>query len=339
MKNSLFLFLLLVNGSLFGQVAIDSFFTISGSVDTYFRANLNSTNDLTNGGTIAPGTSFANLPGFSLGMVNLITKYEKGSVSFVGDLVFGPRGKDAVFNSQGSLNIVNQAYVAYAPSDKLTLTLGKFNTFLGYEVISPTLNFNYSTSYMFSYGPFSHAGLKANYDLGSGFGAMVGIFNPTDYTDFNPTGTYLFGGQLSYASDAAGLYINTLLDGDFMQIDLTTTYAVSDKVNIGLNATTASDNFYGAAVYSNVALSDVFSAGVRAEYFKDNGIGILDGADITSNDVIDITLSGNYTVGNLKIIPEIRIDLFSDDLVLPDATDSMLANQLSSFVLAAVYSF
>ena len=47
----------------------------------------------------------------------------------------------------------------------MTVTLGNFNTFLGYEVISPAANFNYSTSYMFSYGPFSHTGMKLDFSV------------------------------------------------------------------------------------------------------------------------------------------------------------------------------
>ncbi len=323
------------------QIKVDSFFTLTGSADTYFRTNLNSTNDASNGGTIAPLTSFANLPGFSVGMFNLIGKYERTKTGFVADLVFGPRGRDAVFNSQGSLNIVNQAYAYYKPTEKLTLTLGKFNTFIGYEVISPVLNYHYSTSHMFSYGPFNHAGFKANYDLGSGWGLMAGVFNPTDYTDFNPDGTFFFGGQISYVFGKGSIYLNTLTDADYLQLDLTSSLAVSDHFNLGFNATTATDNFYGAALYLNYAFTDATSFGIRSEYFKDNGLGILDTEEPATigNDVLDITLTGNFKVGNLRIIPEFRMDVYSKDLVIPDLTKAGRSDKLSSLLLAAVYSF
>ena len=119
-------------------------FSVAGSIDTYFRSN-----------DYAPGTSFANKPGFALGMANVILSYEGEKSGFVADFVYGPRGVEAVFNSSGSSNIVNQLYAYLNVSDNFTLTLGNWNTFLGYEVISPVANFNYSTSYMFSYGPFS----------------------------------------------------------------------------------------------------------------------------------------------------------------------------------------
>ena len=341
MKSFLLILLIGLTSVVQGQIKIDSFFTLTGSADTYFRTNLNSTNDAGNGGTVAPPTSFANLPGFAVGMFNLIGKYETKKSGFVADLVFGPRGKDAVFNSQGSLNIVNQAYAYYKPTEKLTLTLGKFNTFVGYEVISPVLNYHYSTSYMFSYGPFSHAGLKVNYDLGKGFGAMIGVFNPTDFTDFNPNGTYYAGAQLSYVFEKGAVYLNTLMDDDFMQLDLTTTFAISDDLSLGLNATNATDNFYGAAIYANYKTSESLSFGIRSEYFKDNGLGLLDLEEpsSTGNDVLDLTVSANITLGNLRIIPEYRMDMFSAELVTPDFSKADRSDKLSSLLIAAVYSF
>ncbi|MEP0710422.1 MAG: outer membrane beta-barrel protein, partial [Algoriphagus sp.] len=164
--------------------------TFSGSVDAYFRTNFNGPNKGEN--FQSPATSFANLPGFSLGMANIIATYQGEKVGAVADLVFGPRGEDAVFGSPlyaggmaGSSQIVNQLYVYWNVSDVVTLTMGNFNTFLGYEVISPTANFNYSTSYMFSYGPFSHTGLKADFALSDNWSLMAAVMNPTDMTEFN----------------------------------------------------------------------------------------------------------------------------------------------------------
>ena len=344
MKNLLTLMftLMMLNG--YAQIQVDSSFTVSGSVDTYFRTNFNSTNNATNGGTIAPGTSFADLPGFSLGMFNLVGTYEGKKAGFTADLVFGPRGEDAVFGSEGSSNIVNQLFAFWNVSDKVKLTLGNFNTFLGYEVISPTVNFNYSTSYMFSWGPFSHTGLKADFDLGGGFTLMTAVLNPTDFTEFNPFGADAIAGglQLGYSNDKGGAWLNTIISDDFYQIDLTTGWQATDKVYVGFNATTAKESFSGAALYLQVATSDALSLGIRGEYFLDSGVGVvdLDMEDGEDESVFDITLSANYKVGNLTIIPEIRLDAFSQDLVIPDFEKiTEVESSLASFVLAAVYSF
>lgn len=299
-------------------------FNLSGSVDMYYRSN-----------TEAPATSFANLPGFALGMANLIASYEGEKVGFVGDLVIGPRGEDAVFASPflrplGSSNIVNQLYVYVNMSDKVKVTFGNFNTFLGYEVISPTGNFNYSTSYMFSYGPFSHTGLKLDFDLGNGFSLMTGVFNPTDATEYNPTDTYFGGAQLGYSYDMGSLYLNTLFDDDYFQIDLTAGFDLTETLFLGVNATSASDNFWGAAGYLQLKTSDDLKLGARVEYFSDMGIEVI----ALDESVFNVTLSANYEIGNLTIIPELRLDAASIDVF-----DNGTSGSLTSFTLAAVYGF
>ncbi len=129
-------------------------------------------------------------------MANIILSYEGEKHGFVADFVYGPRGEDAVFGSQGngSSSIINQLYAYYNLSDKFTLTLGNFNTFLGYEVIAPAANFNYSTSYMFSTGPFSHTGLKADIALSDDISLNGGYHErKTDETESAETDETYFG--------------------------------------------------------------------------------------------------------------------------------------------------
>ncbi len=340
-------------------------FTLSGSVDAYFRTNFNGLNKSvpvieagTQTGLIsatAPGTSFANRSGFALGMVNLVAGYEGDEVGFVADLVFGPRGEEAVFGSPfGSSNIVNQLYVYWNVSESTTLTLGNFNTFLGYEVISPVANFNYSTSYMFSYGPFSHAGLKADFDLGNDWSAMLAIMNPTDFTDINFFSEYSVGAQLGYSGQFLNfiygkqgineeLVDGVLTDTDveaLFQIDFTGGFDVTEEFFLGINATyqdTDGLGFYGAALYPQYTTSENFAIGLRAEYFKEDGDFGAIGTGVEDSDVLAITLTGRATIGGLIIMPEIRLDSASDDAFLD--SDLEVNDSLASFVLAAVYSF
>ncbi len=339
--------------------------SLSGSIDTYVRGN-------SGGSAKAPGSSFANGSGFSIGMANIIASMEGEKTGFVADLVFGPRGNDAVFGSTvGSTPIVNQLYAYWNVSDAVTLTMGNFNTFLGYEVISPSANYNYSTSYMFSYGPFSHTGIKADFSLTDELSLMLGILNPTDATEMNPThDSYSLGAQIGYSTDAGGTYLNFLYGdqdgeggfGDLFQVDLTTGYDVADGLYLGLNATfltvatnvddvaatadidESSYGFFGAAIYAQYSISDAFSLGVRGEYFSETTSGLTDGAigAITNYDkegvanVIDLTLSANYKIGSLTLIPEVRLDTFSDAF---DGTNDVEVTSLTSYTLAAVYSF
>lgn len=329
--------LVILSTNVFAQEETEtSPFTLTGSVDAYFRANLNSENNPNTANTLAPGTSFANLPGFALGMLNVIGTYEKDKVGVVADLVLGPRGQEAVFGSTTNSNIINQLYVYYRVSDAVTLTLGNFNTFLGYEVISPAGNFNYSTSYMFSYGPFSHTGVKADFDLGGGFSLMTGFFNPTDFTEFNPNNTYVGGLQLGYATETSSVYLNSIISDGFTQFDISAGTNVSERIYLGLNATTASDNFSGVAGYVQLATSDELTLGLRGEYFEDSGVGVLTDGE----SVFDITLSANYSIGGLTVIPEVRLDRLSYDGFATDTSNpTVLSRSLSSFVLATVFTF
>jgi hypothetical protein len=288
-------------------------FTLAGSIDVYAHTAFGKTNnDFDMGG---PTTSFANLKGFSLGMANLIASFQGEKAGFVADLVFGPRGSDAVFLSggyrnlagAGSAQIVNQLYTYVKVGDVLTLNLGQFNTFVGFEVISPTLNFHYSTSYLFSNGPFNHTGFRADLALENGFVAKLGVMNPTDVLEFNPINTYTIGGQVGWAGDAGGVWLNVLrgdqdgrlrdktaVNGDFsnsgatFQIDLTTGWNLGEKFYLGFNTSyqstgvgeakindeivdlpnDVSSSFLGAAIYPKFTLSDAFALGLRAEYFS-----------------------------------------------------------------------
>ncbi len=348
---------------------------VSGSVDAYFRANLNAPNDEN---AIAPVTSFANTPGFSLGMANIVASMEHKNVGFVADFVFGPRGRDAVFGSfgNGSSEIINQLYVYWNASEAVKFTIGNFNTFLGYEVISPVSNFNYSTSYMFSYGPFSHTGLKADFALSENLSAMVGVMNPTDMTEYDPFGTYTLGAQLGYSADKGSAYLNFLYGdqdgklkektavvnqtsaGSLFQVDLTTGWNLSEKWFAGLNATYNSTalgeiytgstiekidgdaaGFMGTALYLQHTMSDAASVGVRAEYFSEfnDGYGIIGAYEDGKASITAVTLSGSFSVGDLRFIPELRVDNASGDVFINPELEQI--SNLSSFVLGAVYSF
>ncbi len=304
-------------------------FNLSGSVDTYFRSS-----------EYTPGTSFANLPGFSLGMANLIFSYEGEKHGFVADLVYGPRGEEAVFNSVGSSNIVNQLYVYYELGEGITATFGNFNTFLGYEVISPTANFNYSTSYMFSYGPFSHTGLKLDFSLADDISAMVGVMNQTDFTDSNRDGSgiafdsYMFGAQLG----VYGQFLNLLAGEDYTQIDYTGGFDLNDAFYLGINATHASlggdNSFSGIALYPQIDVSDSYSLGLRGELFYDKGAGILD--EDGDFDNTSLTLTGSFSSGNFTFKQEFRVDTGSSAFY---SNSSGSTDNLSAFIVAAIYSF
>ena len=339
MKHLFTLTLLLTSIIVFAQETTETTeneqkFSFEGSVDAYYQTNLSSTDKAIFGGSgdafQSFGTSFADETGFALGMANLITSYEKGNVGAVADVVFGPRGDAAV----GDYNL-NQLYAYWNVSKKTKLTLGRFNTFLGYEVISPTGNFNYSTSYLFSSGPFSHVGLKADFSLSEDFSLMLAFMNPTDVNN-NATGGYALGTQLGYSGQFLNLYYD---DGEVLgfEIDYTGGFDLSDSFFLGINAAYADNDgegFAGAALYPQYATSDSFSIGLRAEYFD----WMSDANPFTDDlDVLAVTLTGSYTIDNLTIKPELRLDSNSEEVYVNNDLES--TKSLSAFTLAAIYKF
>ena len=340
----------------------ESSFQLSGYVDAYFQ---NVFSDPDSDDTDTPlgfPTSFTpETRGFSVGNVSLLAEKSLGKVAFVGQVGFGPRANEA----NGDFPNLQQLYVTYSPSDAVTFTLGQFGTFVGYEVIDAPANMNYSTSYMFSYGPFFHTGLKADFALSEGFGAMLGIFNNTD-SRFNDPG-YYYGAQLSAETGGLAAYLNFLYgtdakdivndeDATTFQIDLTATLEASDALMFGINATNkstqnfiqdgdvgSSDGFTGVALYSTIGLSETFDISLRGEYFQEN---VPDGIDLDGRSVTALTATGNFTIGDLRIMPEFRLDLSGDFATTYQFDDQIIDfgggdedDSVASFILAAIYSF
>lgn len=321
------------------KTTADAPLVIYGSVDTYYKDDFS--------GHANIPTSFASdNNSVSIGMVDLGVKKSVGKASFVGELSFGPRGQyQSIPNGDGSQANANNSfhiqnlYVSYNVTDKFNLTGGYMATFIGYEVISPTGNFNYSTSYLFTSGPFQNAGFKATYTFSDKVSLMAGIFNDNwnVYTSTHDVST--FGAQLAvtpvkgwtaYLNVATGPTSGTIFD-------LTTAYQITDAFKLGLNGATftpahGGGGYDGVALYPQIALSKAVTFGVRGEYFEVKSTPVTPSSNVTA-----ITASFNIKSGPLTFIPEIRFDNGSKEIF----TDSNLAPTKSAaqFLLAGVYAF
>ena len=167
--------------------------------------------------------------------------------------------------------------------------------------------------------------------------------NPTDLTEFNPTGQYAWGAQLGYS----GQYLNLLIDNGSYEVDFTGGFDLSDTFFLGLNAAyfdgdeeDGVGSFAGVAVYPQLATSDNFTIGLRGEYFAETdffgAIGDEFDADGDAS-VFAVTLTGSATIGDLMIKPELRLDSASEEVFIDSDGNPM--GGLTSFVLAAIYSF
>ncbi len=319
--------------------------TITGSVDVYYRYNFA---DPKSGG-LNNYTSFTNSQNsFELGMASVRADHSFGKASATIDLGFGRRAEEFSYanSDHSSLFAVKQAYVSYAVSDKFKLTIGKWATHIGYELADAYLNRNYSMDYMFSYGPFSHTGLKADIGLGAKSALMLGVANTSDVVADAGSRKYALA-QFSTGTsdDKVKIYVN--YQGSYggsystSQFDLVVTGAVTDMFSVGYNGTVqtakpeggSSDSWWGSALYFNMDPTSAFGITLRGEYF-DNKKAVVS-APPTS--IFDVTLSPNFRIGNLTIISELRLDAGKDEIF--EKNDGTPTKTTVTGILAATYHF
>lgn len=319
----------------------------SGAADVYYRYNFNKPKEYPYNSL----TSFTHSQNsFEIGMASIKAESSIGKVGMTADLGFGTRAEEFAYNDANTRFAIKQLFLTYAPSDKIKFTIGSWGTHIGYEVLDPYLNRNYSMSYMFSFGPFSHTGIKTDISLGGKNALMLGVANPTDFRSASAM-PKTFIGQFSTASndDKLKAYLNFQSgkqndDKKLTQGDVVLTYAVSDKFSLGYNGTLQSiklkdegdgkwesSKWWGSALYVNADPVSWFGLTLRGEYLddKDEVFGL--------DNVFAATLSANFKIDNLTIIPEFRIDNTKEEVFYKSATE--FTKSTGTFVLAATYHF
>jgi len=324
---------------------------ISGFADVYFRYDFAKTkaNNL---------TSFTNSHGnLNLGMASVKLDYTVSKVQVVADLGVGKRANEFSYNDNNALQAVKQFYISYSPKSWLKFTAGSWGTHVGYEVLDAPANRNYSMSYMFTNGPFSHTGVKAEATSGSS-AFMVGISNATDYK-YVPDGyinrQFLIAQYAFTPSDYFKAYLNyvggTNLDTTkTKQFDIVLTSKLSNKFSVGYNGTLnitkehlgnkvygADNKWWGSALYVNVDPTASFGLTLRGEYFNDDKQLKVFAAAPAGGSVFATTLSAQIKLDKLVLIPEFRYDKASQPIFVNDK--SAAVKSATSLLLAAIYQF
>ena len=210
-------------------------------------------------------------------------------------------------------------------------------------------------SYMFTNGPFTHTGFKAEVSKGK-HSAMLGISNATDYRI--PPAEYInkkfIIGQYTFApTNKLKFYLNYVGGQNpdtskTNQFDAVITTKINDKFNIGYNGTINSTRFWdgsknmeskswwGSALYLNFDPQPWFGLTLRGEYFSDkNNLKIAvnpDGCNIFAT-----TLSANFKSGGFIFIPEFRLDNSNKNTFVDK--DGVGTKSAANFLFAAIYSF
>ena len=325
-------------------------FTITGSADVYYKYDFAKTRANTYTSFTGSHNSFA------LGMASVKFEHKGNKVGAVLDLGFGPRAKEFSYTDDGITQAIKQLYITYSPTDWLKFSAGTWGTHVGYELLDPQLNRNYSMSYMFTNGPFSHTGLKADITKGK-HGFMVGVSNATDFRT-PPDGfinkKFIIAQYSLAASDNVKIYLNYVGGKNpdtskVNQFDAVVTAKVSDKFNIGFNGTVNStqmwdgvknvdgQSWWGSAIYLNVDPKPWFGLTLRGEYFNDDNQLKMFSFVPEGGSIFATTLSANFKAGGFTFIPEFRFDNASQAVFIDK--DGAAKKSAGNFLLAAVYSF
>lgn len=352
-------------------------FTFSGYIDSYYMANFNNPKDRSNLGASGTARAFDLRSGqFSLGLVQTKIGYSTAKSDVVVDLTFGPNADLGQYgNLIGPLGrgttalAIKQAYFNWKATDKLTFTAGQFGTHIGYEVIDAPVNYHYSLSNLFNNGPFYHIGVKAAYAISDKFSIMGGLVNNVDALNDNNGKIGLIAQVFVQPVTGWNVYLNGITsneasediatgktpEGQYSLLDLTTTYQITDKFSLGLNAAAGvqdangngkyeKESWGGFAVYPKYDISSTFSLGARYESF-DNSNAVR-GLRITNTDgsftgvsVSSITFTPTITVADSHLLlkPELRIDTFDKNFFKDgDGKDTKSQTTLG---LAMIYKF
>ncbi|MBB5283229.1 hypothetical protein HNQ92_001355 [Rhabdobacter roseus] len=357
-------------------------FSFSGYLDSYYIGNFNRPASRSNMG-VANARVFDQVSGqFQLGLAQARVAYTNAKSEAVVDLTFGPNadlgnyGNAELFGGSSSSLIIKQAYFTYNFTDKFSMTAGQFGTHIGYEVIDAPVNFNYSLSNLFNNGPFYHTGLKATYAFSDRASLMLGVVNNVDgLGDNNRQKGFI--SQLFFAPvEDWSVYLNFINSNEaseavpsvpadkafYRVLDLTTSYQITEKFLLGLNAAygaqkgdfqggggpSTSKTWGGAAVYANLALTDIFGIGARYEHFNNSsGVrGLVDGRG-DGTYVNSYTLTGNFTLadGHILLKPEIRLDSYpkigggGEFQQFEDADGRFTKNSQTTLGMAFIYKF
>ena len=188
-------------------------------------------------------------------------------------------------------------------------------------------------------------------------GFMLGVANPTDYKSAPLDSKKYMLAQFSYAfTDNIKAYLNYVGGKRFTdsaktnQFDVVVTAKVSDKFSLGYNGTVNTTKFqiddkydtdaqawWGSAVYLNLDPTEKFGLTLRSEYFSDKNQLVAMSLAPVGAAVFANTLSANFRIGGLTIIPELRFETSGKD-VFYDKEGGPKSGNVSG-LLAAVYKF
>lgn len=260
-------------------------FSASGYIDAFYNQNYNE-----------PSSRFSQVQALnitanklSLNSATASLAYDPAPIGFKVDIGLG-RTYDSFFLSEPkhtdwSRHLLN-AYVTLKPASwkGLQLDFGKFVTSAGAEVTETHLNWNYSRSLLFAFGPYYHVGLRATMPVTSNWTVGAHIVNGWNVMRDNNTGkTFGFSSVNTFSK---GAWANAYYTGpenngtntgyrNFYDtaLTLTPTDRVSMYVNLDIGnnkfATGGSGAFWGIGGAARFKINNYLAIAPRLEYYSD----------------------------------------------------------------------
>ncbi len=224
---------------------------------------------------------------FQVDVLNVAVKKgveTKGDVGFRGDLIFGT-GVPGAVGTAGAENLL-QAYLVYKPCDKSELTIGRFVTHFGGEIIPGVDGHNaLATNGLIFYSiPLWHNGAKLSYKLTDSVTTTAIVTNGiNDAADASHQ--KMFGGQVAIAgSEQLSLYLNYLGGKDAYYGSLTDVTHIANPVIVLKPAETTSLMIDGVYVKDGPANSGWGVAGTLQHWYNESHAIALRGEYLNDSD-------------------------------------------------------
>ncbi len=321
-------------------------FIIGGFVDASYGGNLDT-----------------KLDGFSLDQVEIdITRHVNKHLVLRADLettgIDGMGGEGNVQAEQGYL-----AYnMPFAP--RFTLTFGKFNAPMGFEMLDAPDMYQFSHSYLFNLGlPTNLTGAMIGADIIEGLTGHLWVVNGWDL-NADPDNRKNFGGRLNFAKDAfqvgasaimgsmdnadpVALYTTTRrvidVDGSFTGVD---NLIIGGELNMGTYSYDIDgaddDSWMGIMVMGHYDVNDWLGFTLRYDMMQDkHGIhwGLTDPADDESGQTrSSITLAPTFVLGpGMGALVEYRMFMSDEDVFVDHAGE--VSGSTSHVFVEFTYTF
>ena len=236
-----------------------------------------------------------------------------------------------------------------------TLTFGKFNAPIGFELLDAPDMYQYSHALVFDMGlPTNLTGAMLSMDLGGGVDVVVHLSNGWDQNVDGNTDK-MIGGRLGYSHEEKGGIGFSAMRGNesgftgnltVYDIDLTLTPSprliIGGEYNYGkteLDEINAENSWNGYMVMAHYSLTDVMGLTGRYDYFNASvGVSSQTGESLdVAQQALTIAPTFALTDG-LGFLMELRRD-FSDEAMFYNSETGKSEDSMVNFAFEMTYSF